>query len=55
MKELILIGSLILIIVLGAIYWFYVQDREFKALVKRLQNVPIIGAVLVWFGIDDLD
>jgi hypothetical protein len=53
MKELMLIGSLIAVIAFGAIYWHYVQEREYKSLIKRLQNVPIIGAILVFFGFDD--
>jgi len=53
MKELILIASLILIIAIGAIYWYYVQEREYKSLLKRLQNVPVLGAILAFFGLDD--
>jgi hypothetical protein len=53
MKELVLIGGILLAIFGGAAYWYWFQEREFKALLKRIKQVPVVMAVLVWFGIED--
>ena len=52
-KELILLIALLLIVIIGLVYWYYVQEREYKSLIKRLKQVPMVCAILVFLGMDD--
>ena len=53
MKELILLIALLSIVIIAAIYWYLFQEREYKSLIKRLKQVPLVCAILVFFGIED--
>jgi flagellar biosynthesis/type III secretory pathway M-ring protein FliF/YscJ len=52
-KEMVLLIALLSIVIIGIVYWYYVQKREYKSLIERLKQVPMVCAILVFLGIDD--
>ena len=52
-KELILLIALLSVIIIGIVYWYNVQEREYKSLIERLKQVPMVCAILVFLGMDD--
>jgi len=52
-KEMVLLIALLSIVIIGIVYWYYVQEREYKSLIERLKQVPMVCAILVFLGMDE--
>ena len=50
---MVLLIALLSIVIIGIVYWYYVQEREYKSLIERLKKVPMVCAILVFLGMDD--
>jgi protein-S-isoprenylcysteine O-methyltransferase Ste14 len=56
-KEVVLIVSLILVFVFGILYSNYIQNKEIKAMIKRLKDLPLVAVIigLIWGQNDTTD
>jgi putative copper export protein len=54
-KEIALFISLAIVIIGGAIYWSWYQNRELNSLIKRIQDMPMVAAIIAIFWANDSD
>jgi CHASE3 domain sensor protein len=52
-KEIVLLFSLGAIIILGAAYWFWFSNNEYKKLIGRIKNMPFVVAIIAIFWNDE--
>jgi putative copper export protein len=52
-KELILFISLVLIIAFSVIYWVWFSNNEYKRLIAKIKNMPLVIAIIAIFSNDD--
>jgi DNA-binding transcriptional regulator of glucitol operon len=54
-KEIALFISLAIVIICGAIYWSWYQNRELNSLIKRIQDMPMVAAIIAIFWENNSD
>jgi Na+-transporting NADH:ubiquinone oxidoreductase subunit NqrC len=54
-KELILLISLFSIIAFSVIYWIWFSNNEYKKLIDKIRNMPMVAAIIAIFWENDSD
>lgn len=54
-KELILLIALFSIIVFSVIYWIWFSNNEYKKLIDKIRNMPMMAAIIAIFWESDSD
>ena len=54
-KELILLIALFSIIFFSVIYWIWFSNNEYKKLIDKIRNMPMVAAIIAIFWENDSD
>jgi NADH:ubiquinone oxidoreductase subunit H len=55
MKEIILLIGLASIIIFGTLYWIWFSNNEYKKLIGKIRNMPLVAAIIAIFWANDKD
>jgi hypothetical protein len=55
MKEIVLLIGLASIIAFSVIYWFWFSNNEYKKLIGKIRNMPLVAAIIAIFWANDKD
>ena len=54
-KEIILLIGLASIIAFSVIYWVWFSNNEYKKLIGKIRNMPLLAAIIAIFWANDKD
>lgn len=55
MKEIVLLIGLASIIAFSVIYWVWFSNNEYKKLIGKIRNMPLVAAIIAIFWANDKD
>jgi NADH:ubiquinone oxidoreductase subunit H len=55
MKEIVLLIGLASIIIFGTLYWVWFSNNEYKKLIGKIRNMPLVAAIIAIFWANDKD
>jgi NADH:ubiquinone oxidoreductase subunit H len=54
-KEIILLIGLASIVIFGTFYWVWFSNNEYKKLIGKIRNMPLVAAIIAIFWKDEKD